>query len=216
MLHPLEPPSVHCSVTAPGDAVWAVVSRFPLLSNLRLPRSLSMFARCPLSVESRLTVFPLGSSLTVFLFESMPTVPLALVVDVPTCVTGTGLVLVFWTTTCWKGVVAAWAICSRNTVEPSTIAATTSTNAGIRALRMLPPFVPPWPQHDPARRSEKDLKTLRNRLRVAAVESAGELRSRGDAELAVGALQIRLDRLDAHEHLFGDRLVAQTVGGEPC
>src|SRR2546430_10579624 len=66
------------------------------------------------------------------------------------------------------------------------------------------------------RRSEKDLKTLRNRLRVAAVESAGELRSRGDAQLAVGALQIRLDRLDAHEHVLGDRLVAQAVGGEPC
>src|SRR2546421_523469 len=120
MLHPLEPPSVHCSVTAPGDAGCAVVSRFPLLSNFRLPRSLSMFARCPLSVESRLTVFWAGS---------MPTVPVTFVVD---------------------------------------------------------------------------------------VEGAGELRSRGDAELAVGALQVRLDRLDADEHLLGDRLVAQAVGGEPC
>ena len=33
---------------------------------------------------------------------------------------GYGLVLVFWTTTCWNGVVAALTICSRNTVEPST------------------------------------------------------------------------------------------------
>src|SRR3954447_8228797 len=43
-------------------------------------------------------------------------------------------------------------------------------------------------QHDPARGSEKDLKTLRNRLRVAVVECTGELRSRRDAELSVGAL----------------------------
>src|ERR1700749_4854900 len=170
MLHALEPPSVHCSVTAPGDAACAVVSRFPLLSNLRLPRSLSMLARCPLSVASRSTVFPLESSLTVFLLGSMPTVPLTLVVEVPTCVTGIGLVLVFVTTTFWNGVVAALTTCSRNTVDPSTIAATTSRNAGIRALRMLPPWGPPWPQHDPPDGSEKDLKTLRNRLRVATIE----------------------------------------------
>ena len=64
----------------------------------------------------------------------MPTVPLTLVVDVPTCVTGIGFVLVFWTTTFWNGVVAALTTCSRNTVEPSTIAATTSRNAAYQAL----------------------------------------------------------------------------------
>src|SRR6476660_9910008 len=74
--------------------------------------------------------------------------------------------------------------------------------------------VPPWGDHDPPDGPEKDLKTLRNRLRVAAVEGAGELRPRRDIELAVGALQIRLDGLDAHEHLLADRLVAQAVGGE--
>ena len=102
-----------------------------------------------MSVESRLTVFPLESSftvlatessLTVFLLGSMPTVPVTLVVDVPTCVTGTGFVLVFAMMTCSNGV-AALAICSRNTVEPSTIAVTTSRIAGIRALRMLPPLL---------------------------------------------------------------------------
>src|SRR6185437_16638398 len=75
--------------------------------------------------------------------------------------------------------------------------------------------VPPWRQHGLPGRAEKDLKTLRNRLRVPAVEGAGELGTGGDPELAVRALEVRLDRLDAHEHLLGDRLVAQTVGGEP-
>ena len=78
---------MHCCDTAPGELA-AAVSKLPLLSNLRLPSVLSMFARCPLSVESRLTVFPLESSFTVLALVSMPTVPVTVVVDVPTCVTG--------------------------------------------------------------------------------------------------------------------------------
>jgi len=93
---------VTCSAAAVCAAVFRLPLlsnlRLPLLSNLRLPRALSMFAKWLLSVESRLTV------------------PVTLVVDVPTCVTGTGFVLVFWTSTFWNGVVAAWTSCSRNTV----------------------------------------------------------------------------------------------------
>jgi hypothetical protein len=48
------------------------------------------------------------------------------------------------------------------------------------------------------------------------LESASELGSRPNIQLAVGAGEMRLDRAEAHEELGGDFLVRSALCGEPC